>query len=81
VAIETLADPGYIIRCMILDCMKQHLRDNGCEAEVIYLTHGMEVLLNQHHRLENINKRVPLRERKELLGLEIVFDQPDFKLE
>ena len=77
--IDALEAPGYVVRCMILDAAKMFFRTVGREAVTMYLTPGMEALLDADIRREGLGE--PVRARGQLMGFEIVFDSSDFKLE
>lgn len=76
--IAALEDPGYVVRCLILDACKQFYRDNSCEAKVIYVTPGMAALLEAHMRREGTDQ--PIEEWQTVLGMEPVFNALSFEL-
>ena len=83
VVLETIDDPGYVVRCMIVDSMKMFYKQTGREATVVHITLPMETLLTTHMRHE---KALPVYKTMrddypQFMGMRTVYDSSDFKLE
>jgi len=75
-------NPGYVIRCMILDACKLFFELTGQDAKVVGITPAMEALLStkdpDFRRI--VASKGKLRGWPTILGLEPRFDVPRFFL-
>lgn len=81
--LDGIDNPGYVIRCLVIDAMKMFFRDNGYEATRVGITPAMEALLSTSDPdiKRMIETKGKLRTWPLVFGMQPTFDSTDFYLD